>query len=88
MFQSMSLYVADLVSDDGWKEAMTGVDFGLHIASPLTADNQDNLDSFVGPARDGAIRVLQEVTIAGVERVVMTSSLAAATPDISKKINI
>ncbi|MED1420847.1 aldehyde reductase [Bacillus smithii] len=83
--ESLSFYVADLTSDDGWKEAVTGVDYVLHIASPLTTGNQDDLDSFVRPARDGAIRVLREATKAGVERVVMTSSLAAATPDISNK---
>lgn len=82
---ALSFYVADLTRDDGWKAAVTGVDYVLHIASPLTAGNQDDLDSFVGPARDGAVRVIREAINAGVERVVMTSSLAAATPDISNK---
>ncbi|WP_040205870.1 SDR family oxidoreductase [Neobacillus jeddahensis] len=80
---SLSFYVADLTSDEGWKDAVIGVDYVLHIASPLSTGNHEDLDSYVGPARDGAIRVLREATHAGVERVVMTSSLAAATPDIS-----
>ncbi|UQZ75048.1 epimerase [Niallia circulans] len=81
----LSFFVADLESDDGWKEAMIGVDYVLHIASPLTTGNNDDLDTFIGPARDGAMRVIREAVNAGVERVVMTSSLAAATPDISNK---
>ncbi|MCL1632968.1 aldehyde reductase [Sporolactobacillus sp. CPB3-1] len=82
---ALTVYVADLTSDEGWKEVVTGANYVLHIASPLSAENQDDLDSFVGPARDGAIRVIREAVKAGVERVVMTSSLAAATPEISNK---
>lgn len=79
----LSFYIADLLFDEGWEEAVTGADYVLHIASPLSLGENDDLDSFVKPARDGALRVLRAATKAGVERVVMTSSLAAATPDIS-----
>ncbi|MET8758027.1 NAD-dependent epimerase/dehydratase family protein [Lentzea sp. NPDC004782] len=66
---------ADLTSDDGWADAMKGVRYVLHVASPLSGD-----DDLIGPARDGTLRVLRHAVDAGVERVVMTSSCAAATP--------
>ena len=66
---------ADLTSDDGWAAAMDGVQFVLHVASPLSGDGD-----LVGPARDGTLRVLGAAVDAGVERVVMTSSAAAAAP--------
>ncbi|MGI5500584.1 NAD-dependent epimerase/dehydratase family protein [Lentzea sp. CA-135723] len=66
---------ADLMSDEGWAEAMEGVQHVLHVASPMTGG-----DDLIGPARDGTLRVLRFAVEAGVERVVMTSSCAAATP--------
>lgn len=69
--------VADLTSDDGWAEAVAGCSHVLHVASPLGADKPDAL---IGPARDGASRVLRAATAAGVERVVLTSAANAASP--------
>ncbi|WP_394620475.1 NAD-dependent epimerase/dehydratase family protein [Lentzea sp. JNUCC 0626] len=66
---------ADLMSDEGWAEAMEGVQYVLHVASPMTGG-----DDLIGPAREGTLRVLRFAVAAGVERVVMTSSCAAATP--------
>src|SRR5882757_462141 len=31
----LSFAAADLMQDDGWAEAMTGIDYVLHVASPL-----------------------------------------------------
>jgi nucleoside-diphosphate-sugar epimerase len=70
---------ADLLSDAGWAEAVEGCDALLHVASPMGADPADP-DELIRPARDGALRVLRAAVDAGVPRVVMTSSCAAATP--------
>ncbi|MFD9699745.1 NAD-dependent epimerase/dehydratase family protein [Lentzea sp. NPDC059081] len=67
---------ADLLSDEGWAEAMSGVTHVLHVASPMVGGGDD----LVTPARDGTLRVLRFAVEAGVQRVVMTSSCAAATP--------
>lgn len=71
--------VVDLLDDDGWTLAMGGCDAVLHVASPLAGD-EDDPDSFVRPAVDGTLRVLETAVQAEVSRVVMTSSCAAATP--------
>ena len=73
----IELVEADLSSNDGWTEAMDGVDFVQHVASPFPARQPETADELIIPARDGALRVLEAANTAGVQRVVMTSSVAA-----------
>ena len=68
---------ADLMSDAGWKEAVAGCDFVLHIASPFPPSLPKHEDELIKPAREGALRVLRFARDAGVKRVVLTSSFAA-----------
>lgn len=70
---------ADLTGDAGWAEAMAGVDAVLHVASPLGHAGASEAD-LVAAAEGGTLRVLRAAVEAGVPRVVMTSSGAAATP--------
>jgi nucleoside-diphosphate-sugar epimerase len=72
--------IADLTSDDGWADAMAGVDYVLHVASPLGMDHTGDAESLIVPARDGTLRVLRAATAAGVKRVVMTSAANTASP--------
>jgi nucleoside-diphosphate-sugar epimerase len=72
-----SVVAADLISDDGWDEAVSGCTFVLHVASPLQLKVPKDVNEIVGPARDGTLRVLRASSRAGVKRVVMTSSVAA-----------
>ena len=67
----------DLTSDEGWKETVTGCRYVLHVASPLPRSAAKNDDELVVPARDGTLRVLRAANEAGVERVVLTSSISA-----------
>lgn len=73
----LSFVAADLSADAGWAEAARGVDYVLHVASPLPAVNPKDDDELVRPARDGALRVIKAARDAGAKRVVMTSSIAA-----------
>lgn len=66
---------ADLLSDDGWAAACAGVDQVLHVASPLTATQDE--EEVIRPAVDGTLRVLRAARDAGVRRVVATSSCGA-----------
>jgi dihydroflavonol-4-reductase len=68
---------ADLTSDDGWNEAVADCRYVLHVASPLPRAAAKNDDELVVPARDGTLRVLRSALAAGVERVVLTSSVSA-----------
>lgn len=68
---------ADLTSDEGWTEAMSGATYLLHVASPLPRKPPRHESELIDPARDGALRALKAATAAGVKSVVMTSSVAA-----------
>jgi nucleoside-diphosphate-sugar epimerase len=68
---------ADLSADAGWEAAVAGCDYALHIASPFPTTAPETEAEIIGPARDGALRVLSAARAAGVKRVVLTSSFAA-----------
>jgi dihydroflavonol-4-reductase len=74
---SLSFSAAELMSDQGWPEAVAGCDYVLHVASPFPLGVPKNEDELIIPARDGALRVLRAARDAGVQRVVLTSSFAA-----------
>jgi len=73
----LSFFAADLASDAGWREAVAGCDFVLHVASPLPPSVPKHEDELIVPAREGTLRVLRASRDAGVKRVVLTSSFAA-----------
>jgi dihydroflavonol-4-reductase len=73
----LSFHVADLGADAGWAEAAAGCDHVLHVASPFPAAQPKDPDELIVPAREGTLRVLRAALDAGVERVVLTSSVAA-----------
>ncbi|MEJ2602899.1 MAG: aldehyde reductase [Gammaproteobacteria bacterium] len=73
----LSFHTADLMADDGWREAIEGCDAVLHVASPLPRTPPRHEDDLIVPAREGVLRVLRLASELGVRRVVMTSSVAA-----------
>ncbi|MBI5257753.1 MAG: NAD-dependent epimerase/dehydratase family protein [Burkholderiales bacterium] len=75
--EGLSLVAADLTADAGWAEAVAGCRHVLHVASPFPAAPPRTDDELIVPAREGALRVLRAAAEAGVERVVLTSSIAA-----------
>ncbi len=77
--ERLSVLAADLLSDDGWPEAIAGCDYVLHVASPFPPVQPKDPDELIVPAREGTLRVLRAALDAGVERVVVTSSVAAIT---------
>ena len=73
----LAVLEADLLSDEGWAEAVAGCDYFLHVASPFPVAQPKDPDQLIGPAREGTLRVLRVALDAGVRRVVVTSSVAA-----------
>ena len=74
---NLEVVTADLMSDDGWKAAMAGVDEVYHVASPIPPAQPEDPDELIVPAREGTRRVLRAARDAGARRVVLTSSFAA-----------
>lgn len=73
----MEFTAADLLNDAGWDQAVAGCSHVLHVASPFPLALPRRRDDLILPARDGTLRVLGAATRAGVQRVVLTSSIAA-----------
>lgn len=81
--ERLSIFAADLLADDGWTQAMTGVDYVIHVASPMPTGEFKDQD-ILTPAREGTRRVLEAAASAGVRRVVLTSSGVAALPPLGR----
>ncbi|MEM9375897.1 MAG: aldehyde reductase [Pseudomonadota bacterium] len=73
----VELVSADLTRDEGWAEAMHGITYLQHLASPFPTNVPKDPNELILPAKDGALRVLKAGKAAGVKRAVMTSSVAA-----------
>jgi dihydroflavonol-4-reductase len=73
----LTVVAADLGSDAGWADAVAGCSQVLHVASPFPPEQPKDPDELIVPARDGAVRVIEASLAGGVERIVMTSSVAA-----------
>ncbi|WEK04410.1 MAG: aldehyde reductase [Candidatus Devosia phytovorans] len=67
----------DLLDDAGWAEAMTGIRYLQHTASPFVLETPKHPDELIRPAVDGTRRAIEAALVAEVERVVLTSSIAA-----------
>ena len=73
----LSYYQCDLLSDNGWEDAMGGCDYVLHLASPFVINEPKDPDELIVPAKEGTLRVLKAAKKNKVKRVVLTSSVAA-----------
>ncbi|MDR3474947.1 MAG: aldehyde reductase [Devosia sp.] len=67
----------DLSRDDGWSEAAQGCRYVQHVASPLVLHMPHDREELIRPAVEGTRRALRAGLAAGVERIVLTSSVAA-----------
>jgi len=72
--EHLSFAEADLLSDKGWDEAMTGCTYVLHVASPFVLEEPKDENEMIVPAVQGTQRVIAASQRAGVKRLVLTSS--------------
>ncbi len=75
----LSFVQADLLSDEGWDEAMQGATYVMHVASPFIIGEPENENDLIEPAVEGTKRVMAAAQRAGVKRLVLTSSVVAMT---------
>jgi dihydroflavonol-4-reductase len=74
---NLTVHQADLMSDEHWDNVIEGCDYVLHVASPFPPSQPKDPDELIVPAREGTLRVLGKALDHGVQRVVVTSSIAA-----------
>ena len=67
----------DLEKDSGWEQALEGIDVLVHTASPFPLASPKDENELIRPAVEGTLRALNAAKIAGVTRVILTSSVAA-----------
>jgi nucleoside-diphosphate-sugar epimerase len=67
----------DLMRDAGWAEAMEGVRYLQHVASPFLVRLPRDRNDLIRPAVEGTTRALEAAFARKVERIVLTSSMAA-----------
>ena len=71
----LSFIEVDLTQSSGWNSAVDSCRFVQHIASPVPLESPADRETLVPIARDGSLRVIKAAIAAGVERIVMTSSI-------------
>ena len=72
--KNLKFIEANLLSDDGWEEGMSGCKYVMHIAMPFIIAEPKDPDEIILPSVEGTQRVLKFAKEAGVKRVVLSSS--------------
>lgn len=74
---NLSFVVLDLLKDEGWYEAAEGCRYTMHVASPFPIKVSNDRQKLVPAAKDGTLRVLKASINAGVDQIILTSSIVA-----------
>ena len=75
--ENLELVEADLEKEDGWAEAVKGVDYIQHTASPIPLKPPSKREALVAPAVNGTLFVLRAADAEpSVKGVVITSTSA------------
>lgn len=70
--------VPDITQESSFAGKLEGVEYVLHLASPLP--HGTNKETYFGPAVKGTTAILKAAKVSTVKRVVITSSMAALIP--------
>ena len=79
--ERLSLHPGELLEEGCFAEALEDSKYCIHTASPYVLDVDDPQKDLVDPAVQGTENVLRCAVEAGVDRVVVTSSMAAITDE-------
>ena len=78
----------DLLSDEGWDDAVQDCKYVMHVASPFINIEPRDENIYIRPAVDGTMRALKSAKKAGVKRVVLTSSMVSMLKNADESILI
>ncbi|KAL0486426.1 tetraketide alpha-pyrone reductase [Acrasis kona] len=83
----LKLFAADLLEEGSFKEAFDGVKVVYHTASPFQQKVDNPQKDLVDPALKGTLNVLKSAKESGVNRVVLTASVATIINASKKNYN-
>ncbi|CAA7053565.1 unnamed protein product [Microthlaspi erraticum] len=75
--ERLKLFKADLLEEGSFEQAIHGCNYVIHTASPVSLDVDDPQAELIDPAVKGTLNVLKSCKRSLVNRVVLTSSIAA-----------
>ncbi|CAH2066252.1 unnamed protein product [Thlaspi arvense] len=75
--ERLKLFKADLLEEGSFEEAINGCSYVIHTATPVSLDAVDPQAELIDPAVKGTLNVLKSCKRSLVNRVVLTSSMAA-----------
>lgn len=78
----------NLLKDQGWRDAMQGCNYVLHVASPFVTSQPKDENELIKPAVEGTQRALRAAKEAGIKRMVLTSSMVAMIGGKKGNVNI
>ena len=73
----LEFFEADLLKDEGWNKAMENCDAIMHVAGPYPMNFDGPEENQIKPHEEGALRILKFAKLNNIERVILTSSIAA-----------
>lgn len=74
---NLEFVALDLLADEGWDAAMQDCRYLQHTASPFVLRTPKDPDELIRPAVEGTRRAVSAALAAKIERIVLTSSIAA-----------
>lgn len=72
----LTLFEADLLTPADWHEPMKGADAVMHVATRVVGQEPKDPDVVIRPAIEGTRNVLSAAHAAGIERAILTSTIA------------
>ena len=74
---NIEFFEADLLKEKGWNKAIVDCDAIMHVAGPYPLNFDGPEEDQIKPHEEGTIRILKLAKLNNVDRVVLTSSIAA-----------
>lgn len=75
--EKLEIVEADLSKDEGWAEATKDCKYVIHVASPFPMLSPKNENDIILPAVQGTMRVIKAAKLNNVQKIIITSSVAA-----------
>ena len=73
----LKFFEADLLKDEGWDRAIENCEAIMHVAGPYPMNFEGPEEDQIKPHEEGTLRILKLAKSNNVERVILTSSIAA-----------